>query len=50
MYILFVHSSWLTALKMRAISCDRSDKGVFCDINEVTFGEPLDNLWMGASC
>ena len=26
------------------ISCDEGDEGIFCYVNEVTFGKPIDNL------
>ena len=46
-YLVFVHSSWLLVLKNLGISCDKSDKGVFCYVNEVSFGKSLCTLRMG---
>lgn len=35
---------------MLGISCDATNMGVFCDVNEVAFGESPGNLRMGAGC
>ena len=44
--------SWLPTLKILAISCNKSDEGIFCYVNEngVTFGELLGNLKKGVGC
>ena len=36
--------------KTLGISCDKSSKGVFCCINEVTFEKPSGTLRMGTGC
>ena len=48
--MVFVHISWFTALKTLGISCDKSNKCVFCYDNEVTFGRSFGNLGMGPGC
>lgn len=46
-YFTFLHSFWLTIPKTLGISYDKGTKDVFCYVNEMAFGKPLDNLRMG---
>lgn len=47
MYLVLVHSSWLTEPKTLGSSYDESDKGVFCYVNKVTFGPNFkDGNWL----
>ena len=39
--------SWHRAPKTLGIFYDNSNQGVFCYVNEVTFGKPLSNLGNG---
>lgn len=52
-YLVFVHSSWLTTPKTLRISCDlvgREVCSIFCYVNEVIIGKHLGKLRMEAGC
>ena len=50
LWSIYSHSDgqrmFLAVSKILEISYDKNNKGVFCYINKVTFGKPLDNLRM----
>lgn len=47
MYLVFVPFSGTELLKLREFISDESDKGVFCYVNEITYGF---HLGMGPGC
>lgn len=42
--MVFLHCSELTGPKTLRISFNKSNKGIFCYVNQVTFGKPLGSL------